>query len=1118
MGKQKAIVADGGGKLPAKKQKLNGKENQELNKTAKKNKNVEEQQQNGKAAEAKVPAKKRKLELKKEEVKKEEEEEEKEEDKETVADKTTDAGNINKQIFGVFNKLKDIKQEHIKKHLKNMLTLLTSEATVNQSSATGAYSLKRLVRCTGADDMDAVALSGSYLCAIVSKVPGVDPIVLLDTLKRELPVGSQQRGKEESLAAVGQLITVLAIMKSEHFKQPSAALIAAIYPILVAHLKGREYVMNMCADIMADSFKQVNAESFESHVWPLLQLELNKPLSALKLHSCDLLLAVHLNYPKLLPLKQLESSLWRKQAEYAQLFELYMNSASIQGNGLYARLGRFLATTAGGKLLGDWQQHIVEQLPLKHNTAKGYVIQTLSFILLHFDDSKSSSDSPLEQLFASAPLMSMLLQELSTAKQLTEKSMVKAKPAQLQLRHICRRFEAALLLSFKRQLKQDSSKLAILQHLLELQLQLDSVVQTPRLTQQLLSQLGEQGLQGMYKFYSEQFTSNKEEFSKMHREHCLKYMQLLLHNPQLSELKKQIKFLLPISIFHLNEQQEPCNAAEAAAFSRQGAARCEEILFGCLLHKIGNSHEQLEALVAQLRDTLQQLAKLLAKPQIESKLRSQQTPELQQVWKQVQQVVNAAATKDNKQSLALVFDALILFLGLAMYAPSCNVSIELLNDLFICKQNALKKSKNKAGAELGWQDVLTDVLLQLLLQTGHFWRDFVNKIGGALMPQLGKENLEQLLVILDMNKNPLGDKEDGEGSEDEEEEEQQEEQSSDEEDEDEDEEEQEEDDDATNLEQIRENVRKALLDEDNELNDDASSVDWNDVDEAQGERLNLALERAFQAFKPKGQSNKSQVKQQTKSERINSTTLLHFRVRVLDLVELFVQAQPLLEVLLDALTSVYYVYQMSSNDNKLQPLAEASKKLLRKLLSQKITYKSPQEDKQPIVDCIKQFISQEEPSTDAKPQQQQQSLKKKGDLAEWRNKCVAFLVSQFNEQDVTKSAVWPLLQDYLQDWITRRNSPHTLASFDAIFVSQWTGVPQLAVTFASLLSKDLRNFRRNQILDLLAKHIGRIRIALANNKSAAQEFTSILTKYEPVGAKDRNQQTKLLNQLKKSNN
>ncbi|KAM8719904.1 hypothetical protein ACLKA7_006028 [Drosophila subpalustris] len=1082
-------------------------------KKLKKTDDVESVLQNGAAEDAKVPEKKRKL------VVKEEKEEKKEAEKESAA-----LSNLNKDIFALFNNMKDLKPENIDKHLKNMLKLLTDEDNENQCAATSAYAIKRLVRCTGADDMDAVATSGSYLCAIVSKVPGVDPIALLETLKRELPVGSQQKGKEESLAAVGQLITALAIIKSPHFKQPSSELIGAIYPILVALLKGREYVMHMCADIMADSFKQVDAKNFESHVWPLLQLELNKPLSGLKVHSCDLLLAVHLNYSKLLPLKQLESSLWRKQPEYGQLFELYMNSGSIEVTGPYARLGRFLATTANGKLLAEWQQHIVQLLPLKHNTAKGYVIQTFAFILLHFEDGNNAKeDSPLLQLFASEPLMQLLLQELSTAKQLTDKLAKKAKPAQIQLRDICRRFEASLLLSFKCQLKQDGSKLSILKHLLQLQLQLDGIFQTPRLTNQLLDHLGEQGLQSMYTFYSKQFTSNKPEFSKMHREHCLKYMQLLLQSPKLSERKKQLKFLLSISIFHLNEQEQPCTPAEAAAFSRQGAARCEEIFFSCLLHKIGNSSEQLEALVSQLRDTLRQLSKLLAQPDIETKLRSKQTPELQAAWQQVLQVLNApaaaaaapAASKDNKQTLALVFDALILFLGLALYAPSCNVPIELLNDLFICKKNALKKSKKAASAELGWQDVVTDVLLQLLLQTGHFWRVFVNKIGGVLMPQLGKENLEQLLVTLDMNKNPLGDKQDEQESDDDEE--QDEDDSSDEEEED-DEEEPEADDDeaATNLEQIRENVRKALLDEDNAMNDDASSVDWNDVDEAQGERLNLALERAFQAFKPKGQNIKSKDEHQTKSERINSTTLLHFRVRVLDLVELFVQSQPQLDVLLDALTSVYHVFQVSREDDKLQPLAEASKKTLRMLIRQKISYKES-EDKQPIVDCIKQFMAPaEEPSTDPKKQSQKpQPFKKKGEIAEWRNKCVAYLVTQFNEEDVTKSLVWPLLEGYVQDWISRRNSPHTLAGFACILDSSWVGVPRLAITFAKFLSNDLRKFRRNQILEMLNGHAGNIRKAIGNNKDVKQELITALVDFNAEGIKERHQCINLLHYLRR---
>jgi len=58
--------------------------------------------------------------------------------------------------------------------------------------------------------------------------------------------------------------------------------------------------------------------------------------------------------------------------------------------------------------------------------------------------------------------------------------------------------------------------------------------------------------------------------------------------------------------------------------------------------------------------------------------------------------------------------------------------------------------------------VLTDALLQLLLQTGHFWREFVNLVGTALIPHLEHANLEQVLEVLNMNQNPLSKKDDDE--------------------------------------------------------------------------------------------------------------------------------------------------------------------------------------------------------------------------------------------------------------------------------------------------------------------------------------------------------------------
>ncbi|XP_060664879.1 myb-binding protein 1A [Drosophila nasuta] len=1049
--------------------------------------------------------------------------------------KKIDASHINKGIFKIFAKLQETsKLANVDKHVGEMIALLTNETDDDARLATCAYALKRLVRCTGADDMQSVALSACQIHRILRQVPHIDPLELLATLKRELHVSSQSKAKEESLAGVGQLITVMAILQSQHFEKPSKELIEQIYPLLISNLKGREYLVNMCVDIMTESFQQLSPKLFEAHVWPLLQLELNKPLSALKLPQCDLLLAIHLLYPKLLSRKQLESSLWRNQPQYAQLFDLYLNNSAKPSDDVCTRLAKFLSHKANGELYKTFVQHVESQLPLRHNTAKGFVIRTLAYVLIHSADGNSELFSP--------SLIQMLIQELATARQL--KPSEKVKPSQLQLREICLEFEQTLLLSFEHHLQQDASKVKLLRSLLDVELQLDSVTQTPRITSQLLGQLNAEGVKEMLQFYSQKLINANEELYKMHGEHCLKQLQQLLFNPKLTEPKEHLNLILLTASFHVNESGVACEPKKASAFSRQSAARCEEILYSYLLRKPSKSVDLLTTLVDRLRSTLQALNVLLEQ-QDESKVRAKLTPELKQAWLKIKQLLlnEKANSKSTTSSISSAFDALILCLGLSIYTPNCSAPIELLNDLFICKENALKATKKKGKEEMKWQDVLTDLLLQLLVQKGHFWRELVNAAGGALMPQLNRDNLEQLLVVLDMSKNPLGDKEDdddAEGDEEADDDEDEDEQSSDDEDDDndddeedddaEEEDDEEEDDDeegATNLELIRENVRKALLAENNNDGDDdmndASSVDWNDVDEAEGERLNLALEQAFQSFKPKGgsggQGKKAKNKQQTKSERINATTLLHFRVRVLDLVELYIQKQPEMESLLDALISVFYVYEFCSNsaDKSQQSLAEASKKLLRKFLNQKMSFDSSQSiDKQAIVDAIELFIKPEQvedPKKSQKQQQKQQPInaKKKGDVAEWRNKCVAYLVSQFDESDVTKTPVWSLLQCYLADWAERRNSPHSLASFDAILQSQWKGIPQLAASLAALLKGKLRNFRRQQILELLVKHSRRIANALT--KEQRDELIDTLTNYTAVGQKDGNLRTKLLKQL-----
>lgn len=87
---------------------------------------------------------------------------------------------------------------------------------------------------------------------------GLLPIDVLNLVKTELPVGPQSKSMDDSLAAVGQIVTALAVIGSQYMKDPSVELMETIYPLMVVHLKGREYLISLCAEILAETFRFVS--------------------------------------------------------------------------------------------------------------------------------------------------------------------------------------------------------------------------------------------------------------------------------------------------------------------------------------------------------------------------------------------------------------------------------------------------------------------------------------------------------------------------------------------------------------------------------------------------------------------------------------------------------------------------------------------------------------------------------------------------------------------------------------------------------------------------------------------------------------------------------------------
>lgn len=139
------------------------------------------------------------------------------------------------------------------------------------------------------------------------------------------------------------------------------------------------------------------------------------------------------------------ASLWPKKPQFGQLFELYLAGSTIHNDGVYARLGKFLA--AGGKeLLSAWQQFADSKQPLKLNAAKACILQVLANILLSYKD---KDEQPVLDLFTPT-CFKFLLQELSSVK--ADRSEAK-KPSQKELREICFKFEGSVVLSYEKQLQ-----------------------------------------------------------------------------------------------------------------------------------------------------------------------------------------------------------------------------------------------------------------------------------------------------------------------------------------------------------------------------------------------------------------------------------------------------------------------------------------------------------------------------------------------------------------------------------------------------------------------------------------------------------------------------------------
>lgn len=242
---------------------------------------------------------------------------------------------------------------------------------------------------------------------------------------------------------------------------------------------------------------------------------------------------------------------------------------------------------------------------------------------------------------------------------------------------------------------------------------------------------------------------------------------------------------------------------------------------------------------------------------------------------------------------------------------------------------------------------------------------------------------------------------------------------------------------------------------------DNDSIDLNDMSDGEVERLDAALSDAFKMIRSNGtgSSGTGQSKKKTKLERATNTTVMHFRIRVLDLIEIYLKTSPSLAITLNILTELIPMYEQCVGNKDQQALVNRLQRVLRMLLNLREFNAIDNVSEIKLYELFQGIIN-----VKANPIAINEQNKLRSNLCSF-----LIFVSQLlkSSEPILLEAIALCLENFL----TVRNPKVQVTVFTDILKTRWIGVWRLGQIIAakSLLQRDkCRPFRRSQAIDLLS--------------------------------------------------
>lgn len=536
---------------------------------------------------------------------------------------------------------------------------------------------------------------------------------------------------------------------------------------------------------------------------------------------------------------------------------------------------------------------------------------------------------------------------------------------------------------------------------------------------------------------------------------------------------EQLNFLMTLAFF---KSKDGVKLSSNEADINGNASNLKNIFYHCLEYKLPNLEEEKKLLFG----VINQIDSILSKKDANKFLQKPLSDSHFKTWKRMMNEVNAKVDKKEKK-LRVVFQVLILHMGLQLFNHP-DVAESAISELEAVIKRSLQKSQTQN--EPDWIEVIVDLFLTLLSQESYVLRNVIRHVFPQLCNQVNLTAYHQILSLLDLKskENPLQVNGNDES-----------------EDEDEDEDDEKEDDDEMSDDDENEKQENSENEEDSdvEMNDEVEEeketindslrlavqtalgkhvegedIDLDEMDDDEGEKLDIALANAFKILR----QNRKQ--KQTKAQKMAEKTLLHFRMRALDLIDIYLKNNPQMEICLETLIFFFDLMPVAIKEDKHTPLLPRLDGIFQQLSSLKSFSLETVANVTPkhLADTLTNILDK--------------TVKEKTNIQHLNHfsRAIIFIINcsqMLLKLTPGDDEVLGIMVLKMQEFLTHRNPTLQLTTFIKILSTQWNGNFKLATFISDAgLKSTTRSLRRSQSLQMLKTFFKNHNLLSQNEKQA----------------------------------